>query len=341
MIGSALIVGVADYHQVSPDLPDAVRHDVSDVANLFCDPEIGELDPSRVTLLLDDRATVGAIRAAFSAAAGDLSSGETFLFYFSGHGTRGDEKGHEQSWLLPHDADLNHLAATALSSAELVACLNAIPASRQIVLIDACHAGGMGSTKAPGQAPKGFGKSGIEALSQGVGRVLLTSCRPDELSGILNGARNSIFTAALIDALLGAAIDRGDGVVRVLDIFAYVSIEVPKLHDQHPIFHAGDLDGNFPVARRKLALAAPNDTNSLTALFAKLYPAGPREERIWARAGGDVSRLDLSGSGFAQWHAALIKARAGGGGLTLKELYAEALQDFPGNAAISALFSQA
>jgi hypothetical protein len=199
----------------------------------------------------------------------------------------------------------------------------------------------MGSAKAPVQMPKGFGKSGIEALSQGAGRVLLTSCRPDEVSGILGGARNSIFTAALIEAVLGGAIDRGNGLVGVLDVFDYVSAEVPKRRDQHPIFHAGDLDGNFPVARRKPEQAPPSDINTLAALFAELYPAGPRDERIWARAGGNISRLDLSGSGFAQWHAALTKARAGGGGLTLKALYAEALKDFEGNPALSTLLSNA
>jgi hypothetical protein len=75
----------------------------------------------------------------------------------------------------------------------------------------------------------------------------------------------------------------------------------------------------------------------LATLFAGLYPAGPRDERIWMRAGGDVSRLDLTGSGLAQWHAALTRARAGGGGLTLEMLYREALTDFAGNGALTAL----
>jgi hypothetical protein len=106
------------------------------------------------------------------------------------------------------DADLGDLSNTAMSSDELVSRLDAIQTARQVILIDACHAGGIGSSKSARQELKGFGKSGFDALSQGSGRVLLTSSRPDELSGILIGARNSIFTTALVEALEGATIDR-------------------------------------------------------------------------------------------------------------------------------------
>jgi hypothetical protein len=339
VIGQALIIGVAEYLLVDPDLPGAVHNDVRDVADALCDMEIGQVEYTNATILVDRQATAAAIRDALERAAASLSASETFLFYFSGHGTRGWEKGREQSWLLPYDTDPADLAGTALSSDELVACLDAIAAKRQVIMIDACHAGGIGSSKSLQAAPKGFGKSGVDALSQGTGRVLLTSSRPDEYSGILYGARNSVFTTALLDAMCGGAIDRGDGMIGVLDVFDFVSREVPRYNsEQHPIFHAGDLETNFAIARRKVMVPpALGDLNSLAALFASLYPSGPRDDHIWVRSGGNLSRLDLTGSGHAQWHSALAKANAGGGGLMLSALFAQALADFPGNADLEAL----
>ncbi|MBK2451815.1 caspase family protein, partial [Escherichia coli] len=107
MIGRALLVGVADYLLVEPDLPAAVRHDVADVACALSDPAIGRLHPGMITALLDDGAGVADIRAALEHAARAATADETFLFYFSGHGTRDGEGGREQSWLLPHDADFD------------------------------------------------------------------------------------------------------------------------------------------------------------------------------------------------------------------------------------------
>jgi hypothetical protein len=336
----ALIVGVAEY-KGGNSLPAAVRNDVTDIAALLCNPSVGGVDARDITLLVDSDATADAIRAAFREIAASMLEDGIFHFYFSGHGHRADIGGGEQSWLLAHDADGADLAATSLSSAEITNLLSDVGARRQVLMIDACHAGGIGSTKgAPSFAPKGFGKSGIDALSQGAGRVLLTSSRPDELSLILPGSRNSLFTSALLEAFEGATVDRGDGMIGVLDIFDYVSKMVPKHGDQHPIFHAGDLETNFAIARRRGKGAGTKmDTNTLAAVFAKFYPTGPTHDEIWRRAGGDISRLTLSGTGTAQWHSAISKVQLGGGGVTVSKLVAAAITDYPDSQELNALLS--
>ena len=43
-----------------------------------------------------------------------------------------------------------------------------------------------------------------------------------------------------------------------------------------------------------------------------LYPSGPMETEIWARAGGNPAKLDVSGTGQSQWEAAIRKVRYGG-----------------------------
>tara|TARA_R110002072_G_scaffold38314_20_gene111051 strand:- start:26200 stop:27225 length:1026 start_codon:yes stop_codon:yes gene_type:complete len=338
VIAAALVIGVADYALIGA-LPQAVGHDVDDIVNVLCNPAAIGLPPHMVTRLVDAEANADAIRAAFDDFSARLPEDATFLFYFSGHGERTRDGSGEQSWLLPHDVDPSRLADTALSSTEIRRRLAGIAAERQVLMIDACHAGGIGSAKCTGgYTPKGFGRSGIDALAQGAGLALLTSSRADEVSIILRGERNSVFTTALLEALGGEAHDRGDGVIGVFDVFEYVSSTVPLRVDQHPIFHASDLDSNFALARRSFTPPARTmATDQLVELFSKLYPAGPLQDAIWARAGGDLSRLLLTGSGVAQWHSAITKMNLGGGGLVLDELIQAALADYPSHPQLIAL----
>lgn len=323
----ALLVGVTRYRAIG-DLPQAVRNDVDDLSAVLLDSERGGLDAASVRTLLDEAATASAMRAALDEIAAAMPSDGSLLLYFSGHGDRADDGGRERSWLLPHDYDPSDVAATALSSDEIVARLDAASGARQVVMIDACHAGGVGSTKRGGAAPKGIGAGAIGNLAKG--RALLTSSRADEYSAVLHGARNSVFTGALLEALDGATIDRGDGLIGVLDVFQYVADTVPtRVSNQHPVFHAMDLEGNFAMARRRGGSSTANmDMNVLTRLFSDLYPTGPLHDGIWARSGGKVSRLNLSGNGLAQWHAALTRISFGGDP-PLKRVVAAALEDYP------------
>jgi hypothetical protein len=60
--------------------------------------------------------------------------------------------------------------------------------------------------------------------------------------------KNSLFTHYLLESIRGKARTRGDGLIRVFDMFDYVSEKVPTHKEQHPIFKASDLENNFPIA---------------------------------------------------------------------------------------------
>lgn len=73
-------------------------------------------------------------------------------------------------------------------------------------------------------------------------------------------------------------------------------------------------------------------------IMADLFPLGPTDQDIWLRAGGDVSRLKLSGSGRAQWFAALRLISLGGGGSISREsLIDPVLDEFPAHRELKAL----
>ncbi|MGB3551321.1 MAG: caspase family protein [Candidatus Binatus sp.] len=339
--GRALVIAVANYDEIT-SLPEAVLNDARDISGALSSPNYCGYDPRQVTTLLDKAATIAAIRHGLATLASSSREEDTVFIYFSGHGARLKQGGEDTSFLLPVDCQRSNPSGTSLSEAEFSKALAAIPARRLLVVLDACHSGGAGSLKQDGfpAFDEGYAEKDLERLTQGAGRVIMASSRPSETSLVLPGARNSLFTERFLEALRGAAQTHGDGLIRVFEVFNYVAETVRGSVPgrQHPIFKASDLEDNFPVALycggtkspAPLCLVSP-PWRQLEEILADLYPAGPLDDEIWSRAGGDVSRLRLSGTGRAMWFAALRTLRQGGGGanITTKRLIATALGDFP------------
>jgi metacaspase-1 len=344
--GRALIVGIADYAAVR-SLPQIVAKDASDVAALLLDPKVCGYDPKNVVLLTSKQATAQEIRKALSDLT-SLGADDTFLFYFSGHGHRATTAaGVEHSYLVAHDGDVGSISSTMIEDTELFELLGEIPSQRQVVIIDACHAGGVGTLKGADTrpVPSGIGKSALDTLSAGRGRVVLASSRADEVSLVLRGAANSLFTDSFLSALKGGAKHKDDGTIGILDVFGYVAKDVPtRQPDQHPVMKADALEDNFSIAKGQVpdaklteASTLPRSVRGADMLLARLYPLGPTDNDIWSRAGGDVSRLSFAGNGVAQWHRAIQLVTNGGGGVSLESLLTTAALDFPENADLRGL----
>jgi hypothetical protein len=335
--GHALVIAVADYVQVRP-LPAAVLHDAQDIVATLTSAAHCGYASQNVKLLLNNHATLDAINQELEALAARAKPSDTVLIFFSGHGAPlGDE-----SALVPYDCDPRRIAESTLSEPKLSAALARIKAERLVVLIDACHAGAAASFKSDDVAPTlGFNEKSLSQLAQGTGRVLIASSRATEYSHVLDGARNSLFTEHLLGALRGGARTNGDGLIRVFEVFNHVCERVRKAmpNKQHPIFKASDLEDNFPIALElggvKRLDSSPSNAGKvwrqLEDILSDLYPAGPQDQELWLRAGGDISRLRLGSTGRAGWFAALRTLRQGGGGVGISQssLTATALQDFP------------
>nr|MBC8446775.1 TIR domain-containing protein [Chloroflexota bacterium] len=174
--------------------------------------------------------------------------------YISSHGGRLETGPHAGEYLLPADVDYStgqSVAQTAISGAEFTEALRAIRARKVVVVFDCCHSGGIGQPKdATAPAIKtGFSESYYDALKEGRGRVILASSRSNEVSWVLPGAANSLFTQHLLAGLRGG-IASDDGLIRIFDLFEYLQPRVTgDQSSQHPIFKA-ELEENFPVALR-------------------------------------------------------------------------------------------
>ncbi|MCC7375352.1 MAG: caspase family protein [Verrucomicrobiales bacterium] len=343
--GHALVIAIAAYHPSVGPLPTAVIQDAREISAVLRSPAHCGYPAQNVTQLLDGEATLARIRRELAALASHTQAQDTVVIYFSGHGARLGSGPSEASVLIPFDCSPSDATATTLSDTELSTALAAIPAERLVVLIDACHSAGASSFKTASELPKldlGFTEKSLARLAIGKGRVLIASSRSSETSLVLPGASNSLFTEHLVAALRGGARGHGDGLIRIFDVFTYVAAKVrgaaPGL--QHPVFKATDVEDNFPLALncggKRSAVIIPDDAGPkdawqrLEIILAELYPLGPQDQEIWTRAGGDLSRLRLTGTGRANWFGALrILSQGGGGSITRRALIQTALEEFP------------
>jgi hypothetical protein len=240
--GYALVVGVG------ADLPDTVE-DAKGFANILKDPGRCSYPPEQVHLLTSEGAVREAILTALDALSQSTDPQSTVLVYFSGHGYRATASIGEAYYLLPYGYNVQRLSKTAISGQEFTDKLRAIPAQKLLVLLDCCHAGGVGDAKAAGlelaKAP--LPPEATALLGEGSGCVLIASSQEDELS--FAGKPYSAFTLALIEALSGVGVAKEDGYVRVADVALHARQVVPgrTRERQHPILHFEHAD-NFVLA---------------------------------------------------------------------------------------------
>lgn len=340
----ALIIAIAEYEGVNA-LPAIVVKDARDVARALIAEDYCGYDETKVKILLNSEATLSNIRNELTKIAQQATSDDTVFIYFSGHGYNKNDKANPDCSLVPVDFDKSY--GGMLSATELSTLLSNINSERLLFIIDACHSAGVATIKNfTDNATLRFSDKSLEKLSQGRGNVLIASSRDSETSIILPDDQNSLFTKHFLYALKGAAGSPDDELIRVFDIFSYLEKTVPAdaaaiNHSQHPVFKSS-LENNFPIAVRCGGIVKQVSTGEtvtdmnprdikLENIIAELYPAGPVDQDIWQRAGGDISRLRLSGTGRSQWFAALRILNQGGGGANINRdsLIKEIKSDFP------------
>lgn len=240
--GHALLIGVGG------NLPGTID-DAEGLTDVLTDPERCAYPEGQVTLLTGEQADRTGILAGLDALAQRADTDSTVIVYFSGHGCQADSPLGDLCFLLPHGYDQKQLAKTSIRGDEFAAKLAAIPAQKLLLLLDCCHAGGVGESKGGGYtlAKSPLPAEALALLSQGRGKVLIASSTAEELS--FAGKPYSAFTLALLEALCGDGASKQDGYIRVADLALHAREKVPlrTSGNQHPLLHFEHAD-NFIVA---------------------------------------------------------------------------------------------
>ena len=221
----ALIIGVGN------DLPTTVL-DATAIYNILVNEELAGYPEENIILLTEDKATRQGILSGFDGLISKIDEDASVMLFYSGHG--GFYEPWNQFYLVPNDFDADDYDTTWITAEELKEKINKINSRRLIFFLDCCHAAGM----TRGSVGSGVSNTvdklhNLEGLAQevddGKGMSILSSCREDQLSWIMDGDHNSLFTKCLIEVLKGrhkSAFE--EEFIRISEVFQYIFKKVPE-----------------------------------------------------------------------------------------------------------------
>jgi uncharacterized caspase-like protein len=258
----AVVIGAGRYED--PAIP-RLRYTVADAEAMhefLTGP--GGFPPDHVLLLTDRTERKPTLRnlkwALGTFLARSARKDDSVFVFFAGHGApevdpRGLERDGIAKYLVPVDADLDDLYATALPMDELSTIFTRIEAERIVVLLDACYSGGAGGRTFLAKRTRATNLDDLflERLTRAKGRAIVSAARPNEVSLELADLGHGLFTHYVLEGLKGAADSNGDAIVTVQELYEYVEREVAQRSravggSQHPVLK-GELEGPLPLVR--------------------------------------------------------------------------------------------
>jgi len=196
---------------------------------LFADMEVHKL--------YDGDATGEGIAAKLREIAGKAEADDVFVFVFAGHGvmSEGDGERDAEFHIIPWDVtqmygDDDLLARKALSGSRLQEMAAAIPARKQLMVLDACQSGGVVDSFAVRGAAE---ERALAQLARSTGMYVLASTRTEQFATEAKELGHGLFTFALLEGLEGRGDVNEDGKITVKEVEAWLNERVPELSEEH------------------------------------------------------------------------------------------------------------
>jgi uncharacterized caspase-like protein len=121
------------------------------------------------------------------------------------------------------------VSENGFSSSDFREALSAIPATKQMILIDACNSGAF----AQGFAVRGAAEEiALNQLARSSGSVIITATNSDQFASEIETLGHGVFTYALIQGLNGKAA-KNDGRITASSLRSWIDDEVPGLSEQY------------------------------------------------------------------------------------------------------------
>jgi WD40 repeat protein len=236
----AIVIGTSDYSGTQLDLNYADK-DSKDMAHalgqtaeiLFGTKNVQVNWFSTSTLSSAQTASKENIKAAFDSIANAANPEDVLVVYLSGHGVTFGGLENEQFYYLTKDVysgDLSDPAIRknyAMSTEELTQWVNAIPAQKQILILDACASGKVVEDLL---AVRNVPTSQIRALDRmkdRTGMFVLAGSAADKVSYEASQFGQGLLTYSLLLGMSGAALADG-GSVDVMQLFQFARDKVPE-----------------------------------------------------------------------------------------------------------------
>jgi ankyrin repeat protein len=240
----ALVVGVSHYRDGKIPRLDLADKDAQAFGD-FLKSQNKVFRETRVTYLLNEKATKPAIEKYLYYTLPKAGKDDTIILFLSGHGAF-DPMRPKEFLFLPFDSESEYMGTTSVKMTGLE-FLRGISAERVLIIADACYAGGFSQMK-----PKAFTPSVelfLKEARNSSGKAIITSAKEGQLSWEVPNRKNSVFTSHLLEGLKGKADRDHDGVVTLNEAYeyAYNRTKDETGGRQHPQFE-GQVVGAFPLA---------------------------------------------------------------------------------------------
>ncbi len=286
-----VIIGIGKYKDSSIPALKYTTNDAREIYNILIDPQYGNFPRENIKLLLDEQATLTEIKSAMGTyLARKAGKDDTVFIYFAGHGSpeidpTGKADDRLEKFIVPYDAKKDDLFGYGLSMDEIRKIYERIESKKVVFFIDSCYSGEAGGRtfSRPDVTARNVTISDkfLEDLS-GEGRIIITACKPDELSLETNELEHGIFTYYLAEGLKGKADLNKDGVVTADELYSYVYEQVTKKArllgaSQHPL-KKGTIIGEIPLTRYETEIM--RKIKDLHSIAVELVKEGKYEDGI-------------------------------------------------------------
>lgn len=245
----ALVIGIGRYRDEAITPLKYTNADARAFAELLADDEICGVPKENVRLLVDEEATLFAIKDSISGwLASKAGPDSTAIIFYAGHGDVEPDRTQTSAdalanYLLPYDVSSSNLYASALSKEEFQGLVRTVRCKRSVILMDACHSGGVATTGSR-KMSVGYSRDIYSSLAEGSGSTVIAAAAPNQLSWEDKELGHGVFTHHLLEALRGEADVDGDGRVTMTEVFDYLKKKVPETArrlggaEQTPVFKA-------------------------------------------------------------------------------------------------------
>jgi WD40 repeat protein len=175
-----------------------------------------------------------AIRQAFTDLAGKAKAQDVLVIYFSGHGVTYGAAENAQFYYLTKDIASENLSDPeirnnyAISSTELTEWIKAIPALKQVMVIDACNSGKIVEDLAVRKDLSSTQIRALDRMKDRTGMFILTGSAADKVSYEAGQYGQGLLTFSLLEGMSGPALS-DDKRVDVMSLFQHARNRVPDL----------------------------------------------------------------------------------------------------------------
>lgn len=246
----ALVVGVGKYKLGGSGLQNLAYADTDAAAFQQFLIHGGAIPKENVQLLLNEDATLEAIKQRLAVSLAAATADDTVILYFNMQGAY-DPNHPDRKYLAAYDTDPLNMAGTAVSVADLPDLIaNSIHTKHVVLLADTCHGNGVGVDVTVKTKPDNLVNLYLVRAMKQLGMAAIEASDIHQVSH--EGAQwkgAGAFTYDLIQGLSGKADLDGDGTVTVNELFTYTQLQVAKdtFDDQLPITSPATF-GNLALA---------------------------------------------------------------------------------------------